>query len=104
MDLRQVPPDDPRVRIVTNFRLHWDEIRVDTLATGPEPVIHRLPPASADLHHRGYSRPISNDTPVPGTFDYATVEPSCYDYKKEFSALQYYDWEESWRPLEDLGA
>ena len=35
---------------------------------------------------------------------YATVEPSCYDYKKEFSALQYYDWEESWRPLEDLGA
>ena len=33
---------------------------------------------------------------------YATVEPSCYDYKKEFSALQYYDWEGCWRPVEEL--
>lgn len=35
---------------------------------------------------------------------YATVEPSCYDYKKEFSALQYYDWEGSWRAVEELEA
>ena len=35
---------------------------------------------------------------------YATVESSCYDYKKEFSALHYYDWEGSWLPVGNLKA
>ena len=33
---------------------------------------------------------------------YATVESSCYDYKKAFSALYYFDWEASWLPVEEL--
>ncbi len=33
---------------------------------------------------------------------YATVEASCYDYKKKFSALEYYDWDGSWAPIEEL--
>lgn len=33
---------------------------------------------------------------------YATVESSCYDYKKEFGALEYYDWEGRWSPLAEL--
>ena len=33
---------------------------------------------------------------------YATIEPSCYDYKKQFSSLEYYDWEEQWLRGEDL--
>lgn len=33
---------------------------------------------------------------------YATVEPSCYDYKRQFSALEYYDWEGRWLPIEEL--
>ncbi len=35
---------------------------------------------------------------------YATVEKSCYDYKKEFKALQYYDWEGCWLPVAQLHA
>lgn len=27
---------------------------------------------------------------------YATMEPSCYDYKKQFAALEYFDWEGRW--------
>lgn len=33
---------------------------------------------------------------------YATVESSCYDYKKDFNALRYYDWEGNWSPLDGL--
>ncbi len=33
---------------------------------------------------------------------YATVEPSCYDYKKQFSSLHYYDWEGRWLSIEGL--
>ena len=33
---------------------------------------------------------------------YATVESSCYDYKKQFSGLFFYDWSDSWRPQEEM--
>jgi arginine-tRNA-protein transferase len=33
---------------------------------------------------------------------YATVEPSCYDYKRQFAALEYYDWQGRWNPIEEL--
>lgn len=33
---------------------------------------------------------------------YATVESSCYDYKKQFPALEYYNWEGRWLPAETL--
>jgi arginine-tRNA-protein transferase len=32
---------------------------------------------------------------------YAYHEASHYDYKKRFSALEYFDWEGRWRPLRD---
>lgn len=31
---------------------------------------------------------------------YVTVEPSCYDYKEQFSGLEHYDWEDGWVPTE----
>lgn len=31
---------------------------------------------------------------------YACREPSVYDYKKNFAALEYFDWRGRWRPLE----
>lgn len=34
---------------------------------------------------------------------YATVESSCYDYKKDFSGLSFYDWAEGWRLAEEMG-
>ena len=33
---------------------------------------------------------------------YATMEPSCYDYKKQFGPLEYYDWEGQWLNGENL--
>lgn len=34
---------------------------------------------------------------------YATIEPSCYDYKKQFSGLSYFDWSSGWRPVDEMG-
>lgn len=33
---------------------------------------------------------------------YATIESSCYDYKKEFSGLSFYDWTNGWRGQEEM--
>ncbi len=33
---------------------------------------------------------------------YATVESSCYDYKKHFSGLSFYDWSDEWRLKEEM--
>jgi len=33
---------------------------------------------------------------------YATVETSCYDYKKQFEGLSYFDWAGEWRPMEEM--
>ena len=33
---------------------------------------------------------------------YATLESSCYDYKREFSALSFYDWGTGWRLGEEM--
>lgn len=33
---------------------------------------------------------------------YATLESSCYDYKKDFSGLSFYDWGQGWRIGEEM--
>ena len=34
---------------------------------------------------------------------YATIEPSCYDYKKQFEGLSYFDWVgECERPMDEM--
>jgi arginyl-tRNA--protein-N-Asp/Glu arginylyltransferase len=35
---------------------------------------------------------------------YATVEPGHYDYKKQFRALHWFDWQGNWHPLHTCGA
>ncbi len=62
---------DPRLRIVTNFRLHWDQIAVDTTAVPPRPRTTRLDPHRATLRYRGYSAALHEGAPVPYAFDYA---------------------------------
>ena len=34
---------------------------------------------------------------------YATLESSCYDYKKGFSGLSFFDWGQGWRMGEEMG-
>ncbi len=43
-----------------------------------------------------YARVLGKHWYYPG---YATREPSHYDYKKNFTALEYFDWQK-WQPLE----
>jgi len=67
------PSADHHIRIVTNLCVYWDQIFFATKeAPAPEPM--ELPIASADLHYRGFSRPVSDpDHLHPDTFDYQQV-------------------------------
>jgi len=61
------------VRIVTNMRVYWDQILVDT-SEGDSPVqMTKLDPVAANLHWRGFSRELSADGRQPLGYDYAQV-------------------------------
>jgi tetratricopeptide (TPR) repeat protein len=61
------------VRIVTNMRILWDQILVDT-SNGKSPLrMARLDPASATLRWRGFSREGSTDGREPFGYDYREV-------------------------------
>src|SRR5256885_5842381 len=61
---------DREVRVVTNMRIYWDQILVDT-SDGKAPVqINRLDPARADLRWRGFSAEVTPDGREPFGYDY----------------------------------
>ena len=61
------------VRIVTNMRIYWDQILVDT-SPGKFPMrLTRLDPSGADLRWRGFSLEHSPDGRQPLTYDYKQV-------------------------------
>ncbi|MDX6444501.1 MAG: hypothetical protein QOH71_1575 [Blastocatellia bacterium] len=61
------------VRIVTNMRVYWDQILVDT-SDGKSPVqTTSLEPARADLYWRGFSAEITPDDREPFGYDYQSV-------------------------------
>jgi len=61
------------VRIVTNMRIYWDQILVDT-SNGTIPnQIARLDPERADLHWRGFSAEATPDGLEPFGYDYDHV-------------------------------
>ena len=61
------------VRIVTNMRIYWDQILVDTSAGDSQTKLTRLDPAVADLRWRGFSREITPDGREPYGYDYRRV-------------------------------
>jgi Flp pilus assembly protein TadD len=61
-----------RVRIATNMRIYWDEIRVGEVVEAP-PVDATLEARSADLNERGYSKQTSPDGREPFGYDYTQV-------------------------------
>ena len=64
---------DRQVRIVTNMRIYWDQILVDT-SDGKTPLQStRLDPARADLHWRGFSAEVTPDGREPFGYDYRRV-------------------------------
>ncbi len=64
---------DRDVRIVTNMRIYWDQILMDT-SGGDFPLrLTRLDPSVADLRWRGFSLEHSPDGRQPLTYDYKQV-------------------------------
>ena len=64
--------DDRSVRIVTNFRVYWDQAFFAIPADTEPPRVHTLAPPEADLHFRGFSAPVpASDAGKPERFDYS---------------------------------
>jgi hypothetical protein len=61
------------VRIVTNMRVYWDQILVDTSDRDSPRQLARLDPVRADLHWRGFSAETSPDNREPNGYDYRNV-------------------------------
>jgi tetratricopeptide (TPR) repeat protein len=61
------------VRIVTNMRVYWDQILVDTSNGNSPAQISRLDPAGADLRWRGFSDEVTPDGQEPFGYDYQKV-------------------------------
>ncbi len=61
------------VRIVTNMRIYWDQILVDTSNRTIPNQIARLDPERADLHWRGFSAEATPDGREPFGYDYDHV-------------------------------
>jgi Flp pilus assembly protein TadD len=61
------------VRIVTNMRIYWDQILVDTSAGNFPMRLTRLDPSVANLRWRGFSLEHSPDGRQPLTYDYKQV-------------------------------
>ncbi|HKS11329.1 MAG TPA: FG-GAP-like repeat-containing protein [Pyrinomonadaceae bacterium] len=61
------------VRIVTNMRIYWDQILVDTSDGNAATRLTRLSPTVADLRWRGFSREYSPNGREPMTYDYSQV-------------------------------
>ena len=65
--------ENREVRIVTNMRIYWDQILVDTSAGNFPMQLTRLDPSFADLRWRGFSLEHSPDGRQPLTYDYKQV-------------------------------
>jgi tetratricopeptide (TPR) repeat protein len=65
--------DSREVRIVTNMRIYWDQILVDTSGGNFPTRLTRLAPFVANLHWRGFSFEYAADDRQPMTYDYKKV-------------------------------
>jgi tetratricopeptide (TPR) repeat protein len=64
------------VRIVTNLCVYWDEIFLSEETGAPDTVLSSVDAHSADLHFRGFSRPVIHpERKQPETFVYSQVSP-----------------------------
>lgn len=61
------------VRILTNMRIYWDQILVDTSDGNFPAQMTRLDPLVADLRWRGFSRELTPDGREPFGYDYEQV-------------------------------
>ncbi len=60
-----------RVKIVTNMRIHWDQILVESSPARTDFRTVRLAPSAADLQFQGFPEFSSPDGRLPKTYDYS---------------------------------
>ena len=60
-----------RVRVVTNMRIYWDQVRVGAPVDGRGLQMARLLPVRAELGERGFSAAVSPDGREPWSYDFA---------------------------------
>ena len=60
-----------KVKIVTNMRIHWDQILVESSPARTDFRTARLAPSVADLQFRGFPEFSSPDGRLPKTYDYS---------------------------------
>ncbi|HVN80180.1 MAG TPA: FG-GAP-like repeat-containing protein [Terriglobia bacterium] len=94
--------DNYQVRIVTNMRIYWDQVLVNTYAGPPSYGLHRLPPVKADLHFHGFPREYSSDGLKPLIYDYDSIEPTAPWKSHTGSYTRYGDVEPLLKEKEDM--
>jgi hypothetical protein len=65
--------DSREVRILTNMRIYWDQVLVDTSTSESPFKLTSLQPLSAELRWRGFSAEITPDGREPFSYDYARI-------------------------------
>jgi hypothetical protein len=64
------------VRIVTNMCVYWDEIFLSENSSAPQAVLRSVPATVADLHFRGFSKPVIDaNRAQPESFLYGVSMP-----------------------------
>jgi hypothetical protein len=69
-------PRDHRIRIITNMRIYWDQILVDTYAGNDHIGAATLDASGATLGWGGYPREVSPDGKKPKLYDYDVRDQS----------------------------
>jgi Tfp pilus assembly protein PilF len=69
----KLPAGSREVRILTNMRVYWDQVLVDSSGGGLPAALMRLEPTVASLHWRGFSAEATPDGREPFGYDYARV-------------------------------
>ena len=64
-----------KVRIVTNMRIYWDQILVESGPERKDYRMQRLLPSQADLHFQGFPELVSPDGREPKIYDYSRISP-----------------------------
>lgn len=74
----KLPAGSRRLRLTQAFEIHWDRIALMEKKQGATTAIQFIPPATADLHFRGFSpmKPLPEGWPL--TPDYDSVSPTSY--------------------------
>ena len=70
----KIRPGDRRIRISSNMELYWDRIFLAEHLGSKTLSLTDVPPASADLHFKGYPREYSPDGRHPVLSDYDNID------------------------------